>query len=98
MGVDRPAAGLANRAGQFECLIEAAFAQTLRMQGQWNQSVDPTACRLSGELLSKVVAQRQAMGVFEGLNQLVYRKVVAKNGKRCVIVGRMAEAAPAVFA
>jgi hypothetical protein len=97
--VDGHAPGLADRACQFERLIEATLAQALGMQRHGDEQVRRAApSRLCGELPTEVAAERQAMSILERLNQLVDRKSITKNGQGGVVMRQPRETTAADFA
>lgn len=97
------------RAGEFERLVESAFAQPRRMQWKRRDQVGAgscfrrrgrTHCRIGKrcQSASEVATQRQLMPVFECLNQPVERKTVSESCVSGVKMRRMDKTATADFA
>ena len=94
-GVERQPECCGDGACQFQRLVEAAFAQPGWVQRQRDDEVGGHVRRQPGQFTPKIGGKRQAMAVFEGLDQLVQRKSVIESGQGSVVMWRMCEATPA---
>jgi hypothetical protein len=82
----------ANRSGEFERLVEAALAQSFRVQRHRDDQVGFDVRGEDGELMTEETGERQSMTVLERLNQSIEREVVGKRGLRGVVMRWMGQA------
>lgn len=83
---------------QFGRLVETAFAQAQRVQGQRHDAVEALSLQLFAQSLAESASQRKFAGVLVGMDQAVERKIVAPEGKSRVEVGWLVQATAAAFA
>ncbi len=88
----------ADGAGDLGRLVEAAFAQAIRVQGQRQQQVVAGGGDDPGEAFAEPGGERQLVAVLERLDQAVDGEFVAEQRERAGKGGRVLEAGAAALA
>ena len=95
--VNRQIEAISNDLGNFRRLIETAFAQAIRVQGQRDDELvlsnDPL-----GQTATQPAGDGQLMTVFERVNDTVNREIITKSGKRSIEVWCILQAGATAFA
>lgn len=96
--VERNAELLAEIAGYFDGLVEAAFTQTGGVQGHGNEAVKRFAAQRASDFVSKPRGQGEFASVLVGMHQTVQREGIAKNRRCGIKIGGMRQAPATAFA
>lgn len=83
--------------GNFHRLVEAAFAQAVRVQGQRDDELMLSRDPL-GQSAAQPVGDGQLMAVLERVNDAVNREIITKSGNRPVEVRRLLQAGATTLA
>lgn len=95
--VNRQIEAISNDSGNFRRLIETAFAQAIRVQGQRDDKLMVSNDPL-GQPTAQPAGDGQLMTVFERVNDAVNREVITKSGNRSIEVWCILQAGATAFA
>lgn len=90
------------RAGNFQRLVETAFAQALTVQG-YRHDAAPVVFAVprseqAGELGGKPAGEGKLLAIFEGMNQFIDRKIISVGSEYAIKERRVGQTAPAALA